>query len=290
MSFLPAVSVIVPAYNAAHTLRACLGSLCAQTYPQTKFEILVVDNDSRDDTRAMIESFAPRVRYLHKERRGRSAAQNCGIAHARSEIVALTDADCTAEPEWLARVIEPLHDETVGVAGGAIRSMPTTNAIELFGEQIHNQEKAICVYKPPYVATANWASPRKLLLDAGGFDETLVRGQDTDMAWRILQTGKRLVYQPAAVIYHRNEGTVGAWFRAGCLHGYYSVPVNYKHREFLQSFGYRRVHRTVYKRVFSGLRAYLATRSTVALCDFAFHSGKRLGKLAGSLRAGYLEL
>lgn len=290
MSSSPTVSVIVPAYNAAPTLRACLESLCALTYPQTQSEFVVVDNGSTDGTRAIIEAFAPRVRYLYESKRGRSTAQNCGIAHARGEIIALTDADCVAAPQWLAELIEPLFDETVGVVGGPVRSMPTENAVELFGERIHNQEKAICVYKPPYVATANWASRRELLQTLGGFDETLARGQDTDMAWRILQTGKRLVYQPQAIVYHRNERTVRAWFHAGYAHGYYSVWVTRKHEKFLQSFGYRRVNRYGYVRVVNSLREYLATRSITALCDAAFNGGKRLGKLAGSLRAGYLDL
>lgn len=290
MSFAPMASIVVPAYNAQATLRACLDSLCAQTYAQTLYEILVVDNASSDATRAIIQAFAPRVQYLYESKRGRSTAQNCGIAHARGEVVAFTDADCVVEPQWLARLIEPLQDETVGVVGGAIRSMPTDNAVELFGEQIHNQEKAICVYKPPYVATANWASPRRLLQELGGFDETLVRGQDTDLAWRILQAGKRLVYQPTAVIYHPHARTVRAWFQVGCLHGYYSVFVNRKHAAFLQTFGYRRVHGAVYRRVVSAFGEYLTTRSTEALCDAAFNGGKRVGKLVGSLRAGYVDL
>jgi GT2 family glycosyltransferase len=264
--------------------------LCAQTHPRTEFEILVVDNGSKDETRAIVEAFAPRVRYLYEGKRGRSAAQNCGIAHARGESIAFTDADCIAEPQWLGQLIEPLQDENVGVAGGAIHSVSTDSPIELFGEQIHNQEKAICVYKPPYVATANWASPRELLQTLGGFDESLVRGQDTDMAWRILQAGKQLAYQPQAIVYHRNERTVRAWFHAGYAHGYYSVWVTRKHEKFLQSFGYRRVNRNVYRRVIASFREYLTTRSITALCDAAFNSGKRLGKLTGSLRAGYLDL
>lgn len=290
MSSAPKVSVTVPAYNAALTLRACLESLCAQTYPQTEFEILVVDNASRDDTPSILKAFAPRVRSVYENKRGRSAAQNCGIAHARGERIAFTDADCIAEPQWLAQLTEPLGDETVGAVGGAIRSMPTTNAIELFGEQIHNQEKAICVYKPPYVATANWASPRALLQELGGFDETLARGQDTDMAWRILQSGKRLAYQSRAIVYHRNESAARAWFRVGCAHGYYSVFVNRKHQKFLQTFGYRRVNGAAYARVLAAFANYLATRSTDALCDAAFNGGKRVGKWVGSLRAGFLDL
>ena len=290
MSFQPTVSVIVPAYNARATLNACLTSLLDLTYPRDKMELLVVDNNSRDDTRVIIESFAPRVQYLHEKKRGPAAARNCGIAHAHGDIIAFTDADCIVERDWLTELVQPLANEHVGIVGGAIRSTRLDNAVEKFGEEINNQEKAICVYKPAYVATANWASPRAVLMDAGGFDDNLRGGEDTDLAWRILQLGKRLVYQPTAIIYHRNESTVRGLFREGFQHGYNSVLVNRKHETFLQPFRARGFQRASYVRLAASLREYLGTRSTEALCDFTFNLGKKFGKLVGSVRVGYLEL
>jgi glycosyltransferase involved in cell wall biosynthesis len=282
--------VVVPAYNAEATLGACLASLLELTYPAAKIELLVVDNGSRDGTRAIIESFAPRVRPLAETKRGPAAARNRGIAEARGEIIAFTDADCVVDPDWLTQLIEPLSDPAAGIAGGAIRATQPCNQIEAFGEKIHDHEKAICVYEPPYVITMNWASPRAVLENTGGFDETLLRGEDVDLAWRILRAGKRFAYQPRAIIAHRNERTLRGLFREGIQHGYCSVLVNRKHEAFLEGCGHLRVNRASYEAALAALREYVRTRSMTALCDFTFRAGNKLGKLAGSARHGYLEL
>lgn len=290
MSLLPTVSVIIPARNAQSTLDACLTSVCAVAYPNALVEICVVDNNSRDTTRAIIESFSPRVQYLVENKPGPAAARNCGIRHSRGEWVALTDADCVVEPEWVVSLLEPWQDETVGIVGGAIRALPASNVVEKFGESICDQEKAICVDKPAAVATANWASPRRVLMQVGLFDETLRGGEDTDLAWRVVQSGKRLVYQPTAIVRHGNARTVRGLFLDGFQHGFNSVLVKRKHQTFLKTFGYRRLDPASYAHLVITGRAYLATRAPESLCDLAFNSGKKLGKLVGSLRTGYVEL
>jgi GT2 family glycosyltransferase len=289
MSFRPTVSVVVAAYNAQATLRACLDSLCAMTDAHPP-EILVVDNASSDNTPAIIRSFAPRVQYSYETKRGPAAARNRGIGYAQGDIIAFTDADCIVEPDWLTRLVEPLRVEKVGIVGGTIRSAPPGSAIQAFSDRINDHEKAICFFKPAFAITMNWASPRTDLEHLGGFDEKLLRGEDSDLAWRILQTGKQLVYQPTAIIYHRNESTLRGLFRKGFQHGYYSVFVNRKHKTFLEGFGHRGFNRHSYIYLMTSLGQYLATRSVEASCDFTFNSGKKLGKLIGSVRAGYVNL
>lgn len=290
MSAAPTVSVIVPAYNAQATLGACLDSLLRLSYPAERMELLVVDNGSRDGTRAILESFAPRVRAHAERKRGPGAARNCGIAKAQGEIIAFTDADCVVDSNWLTQLIEPLADAGVGIVGGAIRAIEPCNEIERYGEYVHDHEKAICEYEPPYVITMNWASPRTVLERTGGFDESLRRGEDVDLAWRILQSGGRFAYQPRAVVTHGNERTLRGLFREGLQHGYYAVLVNRKHEAFLKGYGHLRVNRGSYQRILATLGEYVHTRSAFALCDFTFRSGYKLGKIAGSARHGYVEL
>ena len=141
-----------------------------------------------------------------------------------------------------------------------------------------------------WLLASSWDRWRKLFMDLGGFDETLWRSQDTDLAWRTIQAGKRLVYQPGAVVYNRHARTLREWFRVGCRHGYHSVFLNRKHRKFLEAYGHRRVSRHGYVRILKSLRTFLATGSTDAVCDLTFNAGKKLGKWAGSVRAGYPEL
>lgn len=290
MSWSPTVSVVIPAYNAQATLSACLASVCALTYPKPKFSVLAVDNNSTDATRSIIESFAPQVQYLAAKKQGRGAARNCGIAHAESDVIAFTDADCVVDADWLTALVEPLSDETVGIVGGANRATRPCNAIELFGEQIHDHEKALTVYEPPYAITMNWASPRVLLQTLNGFDETLRRDEDVDLAWRILQHGKRLVYQPRAIVAHANENTLRGLFHEGVKHGYYSVILNRKHAAFLKPYGRPRFYRASYVRLWRHLSEYRRTRSIQSLCEFIFNSGKKVGMWLASARTGYIEI
>lgn len=290
MTFQPAVTVVIPAYNAQTTLRGCLDSVCASTFPETQMQILVVDNNSNDSTPSILASYAPRVQSLQEKKRGRAVARNCGITHAQGEIIAFTDSDCIVEREWLAHLIEPFADENVGIVGGAIRSVQPSNAIEQFGEQIHDQARAIRLYRPAYVSTGNCAIPRRLLTALGMYNEQFERGEDTDLTWRILQAGKQVVYQGNAVVYHRNASTLRGLFVQGFRHGYHSVVVNRAHRSFLQQFGYRRFDRPSYLRLFASLREYLTTHSNNALYAFTFNGAKKLGKVCGSARAGYLDL
>jgi glycosyltransferase involved in cell wall biosynthesis len=223
------VTIIVPVYNGATTIVACVSSLLAVHYVRARFEVIVVDNGSTDGTRDLLRAFGDNIRVLTVATRGASAARNCGIREARSPLIAFTDADCVVEPDWLCALVMPLVDPHVGVAGGRILSRVGGNRIEKFGERIHDHRRAIEVEAPPYVISMNWASRRELLLETGLFDEALLRGQDVDLAWRILQSGHRLVYVSNAIMRHHNERTIRGLVHEGYIHGRHGVRVSAKH-------------------------------------------------------------
>jgi glycosyltransferase involved in cell wall biosynthesis len=226
---LPAVSVVVPVWNGADTIVACVTSLLALSYPRDCLEIVVVDNGSTDGTRDRLARFDGAIRVLVEPRRGASAARNRGIRASRGRIVAFTDADCTVEPGWLSHLVGPLADPEVGIAGGAMLSVVGANRIERFGEIIHDHRRAIEELQPPYAVTMNWASRREVLLEAGLFDERLLRSQDVDLAWRIHGAGYRLAYVPDAIIRHRNARTVPGLLHEAYVHGRYAVAVVSSH-------------------------------------------------------------
>src|SRR5262245_904804 len=222
-------TVVVAVFNGARTIEACVSSLLALRYPRDQCEIIVVDNASTDGTAAVLAPFTDRVRVLHEPTPGASAARNRGIRHARGQVIAFTDADCTVEPEWLAALVEPLADPSVGIVGGPILSRARGNRIERFGERLHDQRRSIEIEPRPYVASANWASRREVLSETGFFDETLLRVQDVDLAWRIRQAGYRLVYMPEARVRHRNERTLWGLMREGYTHGRHGLRVLERH-------------------------------------------------------------
>src|SRR5579863_10079992 len=99
------ISVILCTYNRCDDLTQALAGLAASRMPQSvDWEVLVVDNNSKDRTRSVVEEFSsvyPRFRYLFEGQQGLSNARNAGIAAARGRVLAFTDDDVIIDPGWL---------------------------------------------------------------------------------------------------------------------------------------------------------------------------------------------
>ena len=104
-------SVVIATYNRCQDLRDTLGSLAALR-PDATWEVIVVDNNSTDTTRVVVEEAAPSfpapLRYVFEREQGRSPALNAGIRQARGTIVVTTDDDVRVESDWLNRAAEAL--------------------------------------------------------------------------------------------------------------------------------------------------------------------------------------
>jgi GT2 family glycosyltransferase len=148
-------------------------------------------------------------------------------------VIALTDADCTVDEGWLAALVAPLRDPSIGIAGGTILARRPATAIELYGESIHDHRRAIEVFRLPYVITMNWAARREVLDELGPFDETLPRCEDVSFSYRAGEAGYRLVYCPDAIVYHRNEATLVGLFREGWTHGYHGAAIERRHAAYI---------------------------------------------------------
>jgi glycosyltransferase involved in cell wall biosynthesis len=116
-------SVVIATYNRAADLGATLGSL-AGLHPDGDWEVIVVDNNSTDDTRAVVEraarSFPVPLRYVFERQQGRSPALNAGIRQAHGAIIATTDDDVRVEPDWLDRAGEALERLRCDYVGGRV--------------------------------------------------------------------------------------------------------------------------------------------------------------------------
>jgi glycosyltransferase involved in cell wall biosynthesis len=287
----PSVSVVVPVYNGEETIVECLDSLLALQYPEDRVELVVVDNGSRDGTVRLLRRYGDCVTRLAESKRGPAAARNAGLRAAGGDVVAFTDADCRVDPDWLAAIVAPLEDPRVGIVGGTIRATSPGNDIELFGEVIHDHRKAIEVFQPPCAITMNWASRRGVLQELGGFDERFRRGEDGDLSYRVSQAGYTLAFAPAAVVYHRNEDRLRGLFREGFAHGFHDVLLLKHHEEFVRAFGHSRLDRRSYVAIGARMLDWARGKDPArSRCVAVFNSGKKAGKLLGSMRFRHLEL
>ena len=126
LSRYPRVSVVVCAYNAERTMRPCLASLEKLNYPD--YEVIVVNDGSTDRTLAITEGFAY-CRIISQENKGLSVARNIGAEAAAGEIVAYTDSDCVADPDWLNYLVGTMETKGLVACGGPNFSPTETSLV-----------------------------------------------------------------------------------------------------------------------------------------------------------------
>ena len=207
---MPEISIVVPTRNRAERLRALLASLAGQDAPE--FEVIVVDNASGDRTLAVVadadESVDAHVRAIHlPQPMGPAIARNRGWRSARAPLVVFTDDDVVAPPGWLAAIAAAHGRDPDAVIQG--RTEPDPRELERLSAFARSQA---ATGPGPWFQTCNIAYPKALLELLGGFDESFweAAGEDTDLGWRAVEAGARVVYEPAALNWHAVHEP-GAW-------------------------------------------------------------------------------
>lgn len=198
-------------------------------------EVLVIDNDPSSTRTCEVVSGFDGVRYVREDQRGLDRARNRALREARTDLVAFTDDDAVPEPSWLAALLQPFADRRVWCTTGLTLPLeletPAQEWFERyspFGRGFRRRvldgmrDNSLAVGAAG--AGANMAVRRAVLADLGGFDEALDAGTPTrsggdhEMFGRILAAGYRIVYEPAAVSWHRHRRT---WPELReTLHGY----------------------------------------------------------------------
>jgi glycosyltransferase involved in cell wall biosynthesis len=216
------ITVILCTYNRCDSLRKTLSSIAASGVPDSvTWEILVVDNNSKDRTRETVEDFrraySNRFRYLFEPRQGKSYALNAGISKALGDILVFTDDDVTFEPTWLRNLTAPLRDgQWVGAGGRTLpeRSFSAPRWLKLDGiyalgplALFDRGLEACDLAEPPF--GNNMAFRKEMLAKYGGFRTDLgprpgteIRSEDTEFGKRVLSAGERVRYEPSAIAYH----------------------------------------------------------------------------------------
>ncbi len=228
---LPTVAIVVPAYNAAGTIGPCLQSLSNLSYPKPLYTIVVVDNRSTDSTPEIAKGFQATI-LQESGRRSSYAARNAGIRQSSSEIVAFTDADCIAAPDWLQHLVAPFEREDVGATTGRIMDFEPSTPVEQFIANLGLWNSGEAVSGWPIVLTGNAAVRRRCLLQLGLFNDRLYTGADVDLGWRIhKQLGQCVIHIPEALVRHKNYATVPAMYRQFRRHGFGEILLDALHRK-----------------------------------------------------------
>lgn len=219
-------SVIIPTYNRADLLKNCLEALVNQTVAKDNYEVIVINDGSRDNTNIVVEAFCKNNSdlnfiYIAQENKGVSAARNRGIREAKGKIIFFTDDDCVVPKNWietLAKCYEKYPDIT-GV-GGWYKYSNKINNVSIYAQYTMYwffrryeviadiRTQPICnnffIWNPAG-NTSNMSYRKSVLEKLGGFDEKMrIPGfDDWELKKRVLDLGRPLLYVPIFVLHDR---------------------------------------------------------------------------------------
>jgi succinoglycan biosynthesis protein ExoA len=202
----PEVSVIVPCYNSARTIRRCLTALINQQ-TDIAFDIIVVDS-STDETPDIVAREFPAVRLIHMDRRTYAGiARNIGIRATCAPYCFMIDSDCIANSDVIERAIRRHRETNYAAVGGSLRNGTPQSLSGLISYLIEFKE-----FMPETperfeisIPTANLAYRREILERYGCFDEVMEFAEDISLNWKMYSAGERLLFDPTIEVTHLNR-------------------------------------------------------------------------------------
>lgn len=220
-------TVVVATHNRAHLLRDTLRSLSAQVVPRAlRWEVVVVDNNSRDDTEETVRRFGKTsnltVRYEFEPAQGQSFARNRGVKAAEGAVILFTDDDVLPDPDWVAKMREAIERDDLDGAGGSVKprweaAIPQwlSSRSDLLSWLAVLEEDTASMLDFPVrrrrrLVGASMAFRREVFDEVGYFPTNLGHrgarlygGEEVEFINRLLIKGRRIRYDPAIVVTHR---------------------------------------------------------------------------------------
>lgn len=227
------LSIVIPTYNRRERLALVLAALERQTAPASVFEVVVVDDGSKDDTGEWLKGYSPvyALRSLRLANGGPARARNAGVAEATGEIVLFLDDDVEPSPVLVAEHLR-LHDaEADLVVIGPLGSLPHYAQPWVAWEQAKVEEQYRAMergdWAPTYRQfwTGNASLARAHVLGAGGFDPAFLRAEDVELGSRLKERGLSFRFNPAARSLHHAERSLASWELAHTSYGKAEVAI-----------------------------------------------------------------
>ncbi|PKP59088.1 glycosyl transferase [Candidatus Atribacteria bacterium HGW-Atribacteria-1] len=238
-------SVIIPTYNRKDTLKKCLNAVFTQTYPNTDYEVIVIDDGSTDGTEELVNSLlndAPcALRYFKQENKGPAAARNVGIKNAKGEIILFTGDDCIADSHLIEKHMKyhNAYKDVVVLGHTAWHSdleitpfmeYITTSGVQ-FGYPLIKNKKNVPFN---FFYTSNISVGKKHLMEVGLFDENFkyAAWEDIELGYRLVQNGIKIIYNKNAITYHHHFTTLNKFCERQKISGISAIVFWKKHPEF----------------------------------------------------------
>lgn len=243
------LSVVIATYNRQELLRRLLEQLDAQTLDPTRYEAVVVDDGSKDDTRAALAGLSTRYRHRieRQENAGAAAAREKGVSLAEGRIIVFLDDDMQVGNTFLAKHLEKHEDDNTVVLGrlrpdAKLADMPLFE--RFYARVMAKQNEELASGASPVrghnIYTGNVSMPRALFEKAGGFDRQFRALEDEELGVRLEKQGAQFVFANDAESIHGSDWTsMAKWMERAYRDGVYQTKLAKKHPDMPESSPWR---------------------------------------------------
>jgi mycofactocin system glycosyltransferase len=225
------VTIVIPVRNNPAGLARLVASLRG-------LRVVVVDDGSATPVHESdFDGMYCDVRVLrHARSKGPAAARNAGLAVCDTDFVAFLDSDVVPRRGWLEALLGHFCDPAVALVAPRIVALSQSDSVVARYEAVrssldlgHREAPVVPYGTVSYVPSAAIICRRKALLEVGGFDETLLSGEDVDLCWRLNEAGARLRYEPIAMVAHDHRTELRKWFARKSFYGGSAAPLSIRH-------------------------------------------------------------
>lgn len=233
----PLVSVVIPTYNRKDMLKEMIKLLEKQTLSASEFEVVVVDDGGADGTPNFIDAMRTsfKLRVVTQENGGAARARNFGAQEAAGAMIIFMDDDLVPEPDMIKAHRDALAGDTSTVVLGKLIpwGKGSRGAWNRWEDRIYSKHYAAVESgkRPPSgrrLYSGNFSTWRDAFLSAGGFDETLLRGEDVELGFRLESRGATFKFSAEAAAYHRGYRSYESWRNSNYLYGSSDVQLAVK--------------------------------------------------------------
>ena len=216
------LSVVVPSYNAEKTIGSTLESILASSMPRRDYEVIVVDDGSKDGTVKVAKKYG--VRVFARKHAGPAAQRNFGVKVAKADIIFFTDSDCVAPKDLLGRVFDNFKNNDIAGVGGVYKTLNKESFVARYvGYEIGFRHEKEGRYTD-FLGTYCCAYKKDIFLKFGGFDEKFMAasGEDPELSFRISRE-HRLLLDKKMFVYHPHSSTLVKFLRNQYWRAYWRV-------------------------------------------------------------------